>query len=34
MFTAGNDVGDFAAIATGECRASGHVGRFLHSLAR
>lgn len=35
MFTAGNDVGEFAAIAAGSGpRGERHVGRFLESLAR
>ena len=34
MFTAGNDVGEFAAIATGNVQGERHVGRFLHALAR
>ena len=34
MFTAGNDVGEFAAIATGAVQGERHVGRFLHALAR
>src|SRR4051794_18502150 len=35
MFTAGNDVGEFAAIASGGgSRGPRHVGRFLESLAR
>jgi enoyl-CoA hydratase/carnithine racemase len=32
MFTAGNDVGEFAAIATGGARGEQHVGRFLQTL--
>ena len=34
MFTAGNDVGEFAAIATGAVQGERHVGRFLQALAR
>ena len=34
MFTAGNDVGEFAAIATGNVQGERHVGRFLQALAR
>ena len=34
MFTAGNDVGEFAAIATGSFQGERHVVRFLHALAR
>ena len=34
MFTAGNDVGEFAAIATGGVQGERHVSRFLHALAR
>lgn len=34
MFTAGNDVGEFAAIATGGARGEPHVGRFLQSILR
>jgi enoyl-CoA hydratase/carnithine racemase len=34
MFTAGNDVGEFAAIATGNVQGERHVGRFLQTLAR
>jgi len=34
MFTAGNDVGEFAAIATGQIQGERHVGRFLQSLAQ
>ncbi|SFM20842.1 enoyl-CoA hydratase [Variovorax sp. OV329] len=33
MFTAGNDMGDFAAMAAGEDPGVRHVHRFLHSLA-
>lgn len=33
MFTAGNDVGEFAAVATGKSEGSRNVIRFLHSLA-
>lgn len=33
MFTAGNDVGEFAAIATGAFQGERHVSRFLQSLA-
>jgi enoyl-CoA hydratase/carnithine racemase len=32
MFTAGNDVGEFAAIAAGGARGEQHVGRFLRAL--
>ncbi len=31
-FTAGNDIGEFAAIATGAVQAERHVTRFLHAL--
>src|SRR5689334_907608 len=34
MFTAGNDVGEFAAIATGAIQGERHVSRFLQSLAQ
>jgi enoyl-CoA hydratase/carnithine racemase len=34
MFTAGNDVGEFAAIATGAFRGERHVTRFLDAIAR
>ena len=34
MFTAGNDVGEFAAIATGNVQGERHVSRFLQALAR
>jgi enoyl-CoA hydratase/carnithine racemase len=34
MFTAGNDVGEFAAMATGSFRDEPQVGRFLQALAR
>ena len=34
MFTAGNDLGEFAAIATGQVQGERHVGRFLQALAR
>jgi enoyl-CoA hydratase/carnithine racemase len=34
MFTAGNDVGEFAAIATGGVQGERHVSRFLQALAR
>jgi len=34
MFTAGNDVGEFAAIAAGNVQGERHVSRFLQSLAR
>lgn len=34
MFTAGNDVGEFAAIAAGQVQGERHVSRFLQSLAR
>jgi enoyl-CoA hydratase/carnithine racemase len=34
MFTAGNDVGEFAAMATGNFRDEPQVGRFLQALAR
>jgi enoyl-CoA hydratase/carnithine racemase len=34
MFTAGNDVGEFAAVAAGAARGEQHVGRFLQSIAR
>jgi enoyl-CoA hydratase/carnithine racemase len=33
MFTSGNDVGEFAAIATGAAQGERHVGRFLQALA-
>ena len=33
MFTAGNDVGEFAAIATGAFKGERHVARFLSALA-
>jgi enoyl-CoA hydratase/carnithine racemase len=34
MFTAGNDLGEFAAIATGQVQGERHVSRFLKSLAQ
>jgi enoyl-CoA hydratase/carnithine racemase len=34
MFTAGNDVGEFAAIATGAVQGERHVSRFLQALAK
>ena len=34
MFTAGNDVGEFAAIASGQTQGERHVSRFLKSLAQ
>ncbi|MBU9127185.1 enoyl-CoA hydratase/isomerase family protein [Burkholderia multivorans] len=34
MFTAGNDVGEFAAIASGKGPSERHVHRFLHALAK
>src|SRR5690242_11894707 len=34
MFTAGNDVGEFAAVAAGKSEGSRNVGRFIQSLAR
>ncbi|MBV9560866.1 MAG: enoyl-CoA hydratase/isomerase family protein [Bradyrhizobium sp.] len=34
MFTAGNDVGEFAAMATGAFKGERHVGRFLEAIAR
>ena len=34
MFTGGNDVGEFAAIASGAAQAERHVSRFLQALAR
>src|SRR6266568_7218463 len=34
MFTAGNDVGEFAAVASGSFRGEPQVGRFLQALAR
>jgi enoyl-CoA hydratase/carnithine racemase len=34
MFTAGNDVGEFAAIASGAFQGERHVSRFLQALAR
>jgi enoyl-CoA hydratase/carnithine racemase len=34
MFTAGNDVGEFAAIAAGAVHGERHVGRFLQALAK
>lgn len=34
MFTAGNDLGEFAAIATGSVQGERHVSRFLQSLAQ
>ena len=34
MFTAGNDVGEFAAIAAGAVQGERHVGRFLQALAK
>lgn len=34
MFTAGNDVGEFAAIASGKGPDERHVHRFLHALAK
>lgn len=33
MFTAGNDIGEFAAIATGAFQGERHVSRFLQALA-
>jgi enoyl-CoA hydratase/carnithine racemase len=34
MFTAGNDVGEFAAMATGSFKGERHVGRFVQALAK
>ena len=34
MFTAGNDVGEFAAMATGAFQGERHVGRFVQALAK
>src|SRR6516164_6438919 len=34
MFTAGNDVGEFAAVATGQSEGGRNVIRFIESLAR
>jgi enoyl-CoA hydratase/carnithine racemase len=34
MFTAGNDVGEFAAIATGAFQGERHVARFVQAIAR
>jgi enoyl-CoA hydratase/carnithine racemase len=34
MFTAGNDVGEFAAMATGTFKGERHVSRFLDAIAR
>ena len=34
MFTAGNDVGEFAAIATGAFKGERHVARFIQAIAR
>jgi len=34
MFTAGNDVGEFAMMATGQFRGERHVSRFIDALAR
>jgi enoyl-CoA hydratase/carnithine racemase len=34
MFSAGNDVGEFAAIAAGAVQGERHVSRFLHALAK
>jgi len=34
MFSAGNDVGEFAAMATGAFKGERHVGRFVQSLAK
>jgi enoyl-CoA hydratase/carnithine racemase len=34
MFTAGNDVGEFAAIATGAFKGERHVARFVSAIAR
>ena len=34
MFTAGNDVGEFAAMASGKGPSERHVHRFLHALAK
>ena len=34
MFSAGNDVGEFAAIAAGAAQGERHVSRFLHALAK
>src|SRR5271168_4122826 len=34
MFTAGNDVGEFAAMATGSFRDERHVSRFVDAIAR
>ena len=34
MFTAGNDVGEFAAMATGAFKGERHVGRFVQAIAK
>jgi enoyl-CoA hydratase/carnithine racemase len=34
MFTAGNDVGEFAAMATGALKGERHVSRFIEAIAR
>ena len=34
MYTAGNDVGEFAMMATGQFRGERHVSRFIDSIAR
>jgi len=34
MFTAGNDVGEFAAMATGVFKGERHVGRFVQAIAK
>src|ERR1700750_989648 len=34
MFTAGNDVGEFAAMATGAFKGERHVSRFIEAIAR
>src|SRR4029077_573263 len=34
MFTAGNDVGEFAMMATGKFQGERHVGRFIQALAQ
>jgi len=34
MYTAGNDVGEFATMATGQFRGERHVSRFIDALAR
>jgi len=34
MFTSGNDVGEFAAMATGQLQGERHVSRFVQALAR